>query len=230
MVLAVSVFGGLLIFSLVQFINLRTAHDPDTFDQILEYLPAEDETWEVNELPIEETEAIGAATIDVLGSDHIIHREYKKSATTITVFIVHWSAKNSTMPREIAFHSPDHCWSRTGFKRTMVNDYYLLENRSEEVKAGKYREFKSNYQTHYVLYWQMFGEEVLSFTKGDEVVPSDKTVLDDFFSGRAFKAEEQYFIRITSNVKFGQLSSNPMLNRILTSLSIVGLSVSTQRD
>lgn len=230
MILAACVFGGLLLFTLVQFINLRTAHGPDTFGQVMENLPAEDEAWEVSELPIGETEAVGAATIDVLGSDNIIHREYKKSATVITVFIVHWSAKNSTMPRQIAFHSPDHCWSRTGFERTMLDDYYSLKNQSIDVKAGKYREFKSSHQTHYVLYWQMFGKEVLSYTQGDEVVPSDKTVLDDFFSGRAFKAEEQYFIRITSNVMFDQLSSNPMLNRILTSLSTVGLNDSVQRD
>jgi hypothetical protein len=213
----------LICISLLQIFDFRASDDSDTFGELSTALPTQFIGWEVRDIPIGETESISEATKEILGSDNIIHREYKKSGMILTVFVVHWSFRNKVLPREIAFHSPDHCWTRVGFQRKKYDDDYVLNIPGAKIYDGKYRVFSIQKLNIDVVFWQTFGGEVINFTKGEELVPKDTTILDDFISGRAFKSCEQYFVRISSNVDILTIKDTPLFYEIANALRPIGI-------
>ena len=223
LVLAIFTSVGFAFIIILQTRGLSKEEGSATWEKLIASLPDSIEGWNTSELPIGETESVTETTIDVLGSDHVIHREYKKSSTTLTLFIVHWPSGSKVLPREVAFHSPDHCWTRVGFERNIISNDFSFNYSGRTLAPGKFRRFEIQDQKLFVVFWQLFGKEVVSFTDEDEIVPSDKSFLDDFISGRAWHRQEQYFVRLSCNRDFRNLSENEVLISIFQSLAPIGI-------
>ncbi len=181
-------------------------------------LPSYVPGWEVEDLPVGETEEVKQKMGEILNYDAAIFREYTKGFIKVQVYISYWVAGKAHY-RLVYGHTPDICWVNGGWTPTVQDAsfrYYLPGDETVEFKEAQYREFLGGKDHLRVLFWQLLDGE--PFTYGNFTYPPATAMFTDIFERGFDQKPEQWFIRISANVDFDQLDRDLGFRKLMESM------------
>ena len=147
-------------------------------------------------------------------------REYSSGKRgEVTVYVAFWPAE--TVPVSVvASHTPDACWPGSGWvlqKETVRRVPLRIKDRV--IDDAEERIFMQNEQIQHVWYWHLYGGRVIH--PDDVRSPRHLLVLAWKYGFR--RSGDQTFVRISSNLPWEDLASDPLIDEIFTRLSRFGL-------
>jgi exosortase len=162
----------------------------------------------------------------VLGTTHLLQRTYlrndgAKGVVDLTVYIAYWPAGQASVSR-VASHTPDACWPGSGW----TADSSVSAHRQSPPLDGlalapaEYRLFHAErgYAQH-VWFWHVFDGRVIDYRD-----PYSLPALLEIALQYGFRRQgSQYFIRVSSNRPWTELTQEPLLREIMTNLKTTGL-------
>jgi hypothetical protein len=175
--------------------------------------------WEVEDLPVGETEEVKQKMGELLNYDAAIFREYSKGVVKVQVYISYWSAGKAHY-RLVYGHTPDICWVNAGWIPRVQNPSYHYRLPSDETvkfKEAQYREFEIGKEYLRVLFWQLLDGE--PFTYGNFTYPPATAMFTDIFKRGFDQKPEQWFIRVSANVDFERLKTDMGFQELMSSMS-----------
>jgi len=154
------------------------------------------------------TEEVQRATEQILVISDYLNREFTLAdGRKFTVYISFW-AKNKEEVHKAATHTPDRCWSASGWKTdpTKKRSDYKFKVSDKDFFDGYYREFsyKSNAMTEaakrYVLFWFIVDGKRYDFGTEDLFFANPTKWLKNAISSALHGSPEQYFVRLDSDI------------------------------
>jgi hypothetical protein len=152
--------------------------------------------WQTQYLPIADTPELQKRVLDLLDYDDAVYVTYTKGDLRVSVYLAYWKP-GKVSPRSIARHTPDVCWTLAGWDCIKRQELPTFRFGTYEGKQTEYRVFTANGRTEYVVFWHVFGDEIVSYHTGWRP-PWDATITDFLRWGNQQKLE-QYFLRVSSN-------------------------------
>ena len=181
----------------VQSYSLFIAYPESSKEGLLvDLIPRDLAGWEVQDIPLSETEAALSQAQKTLNMDDFVYRTYKRDKFQFSVYAAYWEP--GKMPiRLVNAHNPDRCWSKVGWKCTKQESGF--ENSLDEMsfKPAQWRAFEKDDFKQYVLFWHIVGGKVHSYKQFSDRPPLTVALLDLWHHGMNQK-REQYFIRVSS--------------------------------
>jgi hypothetical protein len=186
--------------------------------------------WTMKEKPIADSAEMKKAVAELLNYDDGVFVDYTRGTTRLSVYIAYWSP--GKMPhRLVASHTPDVCWVGGGWKRVYAGATPALaptapastqlhphqsaaETHARAIPKGEERTFTAQGTTEYVWFWHLVGEESKSYGTGTK--PPWFAPITDLLAKGLNQRDEQFFIRLSSNVPMRELQSSPILWAVLT--------------
>jgi exosortase len=163
----------------------------------------------------------------ILKTEHLVQRTYVRrrpngkedAPLQVTVYIAYWSP-GAVPVSLVATHTPDACWPGGGWIPEPVqsaDDPFLVGGRP--VSAPEYRTFTNSGVTQNVWFWHLYDGR--SIAQGD---PRSALALLKLSWDYGFStAGEQFFVRISSNRPWSEISDEPLVTEILSQLQSHGL-------
>jgi hypothetical protein len=206
-----------------QMLPRRFAPSRQSEEPLAVILPGDTAGWSYRDQPIADTAEMRRAVGEMLNYNEAVFRVYRKNSSNaeLAVYVAYWEP-GRVHPRLVAQHTPDACWVEAGW--TMSDPRYaevVALAGNKVTKPGQYRCFSLMGQLQYVIYWHLVDGEPSAFTGGpSRRAPMFLTELwHDLFRVQG----AQYFIRISSNVPFEQLSKEAHFVEVMGSLAKLGL-------
>lgn len=171
-------------------------------------LSVETPHWAVTEQPITESPEMAKAVGELLNFDDAVFRIYRKGTQHFDVYAAYWRPGKMS-ERLVGGHTPDVCWVAAGWTRISQEPPRLDVVASAGFPAhGQYRVFKDPRGSfRWVVFWHKTGEAFVDYDP-DGGVPPWWAVFADL-SGHGLKPRgSQYFVRISSNVPWEDLTSD----------------------
>jgi hypothetical protein len=158
-----------------------------------------------------ETETVRDAINSILRFDKAGFWKVPTDSGVVWIYLAYWSPGKQSI-REIAFHTPDHCWVNAGWARVNLPLENSL-NDNEAFLIGKQRCFTSaNISKSYVAYWHIFGDQVITY--GDRPVPSDWSLLTSIWNVGLNQRKAQWFIRIHSERSLSEFKNTKAISAL----------------
>lgn len=214
---------SLLIVTVALVFTSAEKSDPNEIPQLETMLPKHLPGWNVEDLPVGETEEVKQKMGELLNYDAAIFRKYTKGFIEVEVYISYWVAGKAHY-RLVYGHTPDICWVNAGWVPAVQDAsyrYLLPGNETVEFKEAQYREFKIGKEHLRVLFWQLLDGE--PFTYGNFTYPPATAMFTDILERGFDQKPEQWFIRISANVDFDQLDRDLGFRELMKSMSNFGL-------
>lgn len=215
--------GTSLVVALAVFFlaNLRSIQGkPEAVPELAKILPPSAAGWEVR--AAEDLYQFSG----ILQTTHLMQRSYLrnepgKGFTELTVYIAYWEPGQTSVSR-VASHTPDACWPGSGWNAETNLTQHHTSPRVEgmDIAPAEYRLFRNErgYPQH-VWFWHVFDGRVIDYQD-----PYSLPALLQIALKYGFRRQgSQYFIRISSNRPWSELSQEPVLRQILDNLQPAGL-------
>jgi hypothetical protein len=209
--------GALAVFF---FAVTRPTQEPrSAIPDIESLLPPSSEGWQVY------SDADMQRFGEVLQTHSLVQRQYQKphpdgGRIEMTVYIGYWAPGQST-PSQVALHTPDGCWPGAGWIRVPSQTTSMdLSSALRTLPSAEFRLFKSpSGSVEKVWYWHLYGGKPI-----EQLNPySIPQLLRMALRFGLHRNSDQFFIRISSNRDWEDLSREPLLNDILQRLQTHGL-------
>lgn len=184
------------------------------------------EGWTMRDVPLGENEFIENEVEKILNFDDVVNREYRRGRTTFGVYAAYWGP--GKMPtRLVASHTPDRCWTENGWKCLDMKFKVTQSIGGETMKPTEWRLFQppSGGDPTHVLYWHLVEGRIYDYGERFNAVPHPLLWWKDAIQQAMLGSREQYFVRITSNVPFDTLWSEPGFIRVVRQLEPMGVFV-----
>lgn len=159
----------------------------------------------------------------ILQTTHLLERTYLRPAgdggfVQLTVYFAYWPPGQTTVSR-VASHTPDACWPGSGWTAQPTP-----AGRNQDLGAAlapaEYRLFSNERRfIQHVWFWHIFDGRVISYRDPYSLPALIRIALQYGFRRQG----SQYFIRISSNRPWEELSREPLLQDILANLERIGL-------
>ena len=177
---------------------------PTLSGSLAEHLPGEISGWTVKALPLGETEAVRNQAARSLNFDDFVYHEYSRGPVRFTVYIAYW--KPGKMPvRLVNAHSPDRCWTRVGWRCRAMKFEVAPETKRGDLIPGQWRIFAKEDLLQYVFFWHIVGKKAFSYGRFGNRPPWSVALIDLYRNGLN-QRREQFFVRLSSNHSFSDLS------------------------
>ncbi len=212
--------GLTLALAVFFYLNSRPSVRADTNSpNLAQLLPAEAAGWHVT------TPDDLYQFSEVLQTTHLLQRTYRRpddaGPVELTVYVAYWAPDQTSVSR-VAMHTPDACWPGAGWAPQPKAD-----NRTQEttlpglqLSPAEYRIFRhQGGVSQHVWFWHLFDGRVIDYRDPYSIPALFQIALQYGFRRQG----SQYFIRISSNRPWDQLTSEPLLRQILTNLDRIGL-------
>ena len=186
---------------------------PTFHGNLRDLLPPPPPGWTVKDKPIADSPEMKEAVAEILNFDDGVLVEYTQGTTRLSVYIAHWQPGRMSH-RLIAGHTPDVCWVNGGWKKISA-ERLPPQNTADgrPIPAGERRIFSANGTEEHVWFWHMVGVLSKSYQTGDS--PPWYAALTDLWERGLNQRDEQFFIRLSSNLKIEELNDSPILNNVL---------------
>lgn len=183
--------------------------------------------WPGRDEALGPNEVARSAVERVLNYDDYVYRIYERGGRRIGIYAAYWSAGRMPL-QKVASHTPDRCWTENGWQCEEMRHAESLRTGNLVLRPAQWRSFRppaASGQREYVLYWHRVGDRLYDygdrFNNRPGIVQWWRDTVLYAFAG----SEEQYFIRVTSNRPFEELSGEPAWRELLESLARLGLAV-----
>ena len=198
------------------FFSFRTAGKVTAPPELAALLPASLTGWQVRELPLSATEADATDAKKLLNFDRYLYREYRHGAQTITVYIAYWAAGKMPL-QDVACHTPDVCWVGSGW--TCLKSRSKVELRAGPVGlfGGEYRIFTAgSAPVQHVYFWHIaMGRIFLTYGRRFASLGEVAEWWAQIVRQPLVPPQEQYFIRLASNVPLDALADDLEFQKLL---------------
>lgn len=165
----------------------RTEAAFDKFERSLRAAGAVDEE-------IGETELTRDAVAAVLRYSKIYYgKVVRHGKDPLYIYVAYW-APGRASPREVAFHTPDHCWVHAGWRR-VASQIPLPASLMSDLDC-KARSYEHASGAANVAFWHLLGDTVVSY--GDSGIPSDFSWVEDLMRFGLNQKRAQIFLRLHS--------------------------------
>lgn len=164
-------------------------------------------------IPLGETESVRDAVANILRFDRGGYWRVSTDLGDVWVYIAYWGPDKQLI-REVAFHTPDHCWVNSGWYRGVLEPEKALNaGIVEHLAKQRYFSAGSAMTGAYVAFWHLFDGQVIDY--GDRPVPSDFSLFTSLWRVGLDQRKEQWFIRIHSTTPLSKLRSTNVLKEVL---------------
>jgi hypothetical protein len=170
----------------------------------------------MKERPIADSPEMKEAVAEILNFDDGIFVDYTQGTTRLSVYIAYWRPGRMSH-RLVAVHTPDVCWVNGGWEKlfTARTDAQVSPN-GRAIPAAESRIYSANGKQEHVWFWHLVGAESKSYQTGRQ--PPWYAALIDLSEKGLNQREEQFFIRLSSNLKIEDLQSQAVFQDVLASI------------
>jgi len=189
--------------------------------------------WQMRRLEIADSEEMRSRVMSILRYDDVIFRNYRHGATEVQIYVAYW--KPGSVPYgQAGVHTPDTCWVVNGWtaeERRHAQSLTVGQRATKPAETGRY---SMRGQKLEVAFWHLVGGRVHGYEQKGwrDGVAGVRERLPHFFQDlRRYGlnlAQEQVFIRISSNVPMETLQHDPAFGRLLETLRPLGVFESNQ--
>lgn len=218
-VLLIAVGVAVLLAVGIQIIPVLVSSPPPSLSLPLkDLLPAAAPGWQVQDLPLGNTEALDQRSKDILNMDDFVYRDYRRAGQDFSVYVAYW--KPGKMPvRLVNSHTPDRCWTWNGLE---CKDMQFQVKRSwsgGQLKPFEWRIFTRDETPVYVIYWHLVGGKVHLYRVGFNENPPPYVIVKDLWKYGFNLKREQFFVRINSSQSLEKIWNDPGFQKILGDLA-----------
>jgi exosortase len=160
---------------------------------------------------------------EVLQTHALIERVYSAGPSLndahVTLYLAYWRPGEASVS-EVDAHTPDACWPGSGWEsRPVPSEREILDIGSRTLAPAECRLFALNgFETH-VWFWHLYGGRPVAFVDPHSAI----RVLGLTWRYGFRRAQDQLFIRVSSNRPWQEIASQPTLRRFLANLEPLGL-------
>lgn len=212
-----------------QFIGKEEEEHVSRGNHLDDFIRNEIPGWTARDLPVGETEFVATAVERILRYDDVLYRSFEREGVNLAIFVSYWGRGKSSV-REVAAHTPDRCWTTAGWKVHTIENQVPMDYHSFQLMPAERRKFTFHGTPMHVTFWHIVGGEPFSTGSRFNLVPNPVTFIRDFFQEMRVGRQEQYFVRITSNVPFSEIEFEPAYLAILEDLKTLGLQWDPKRQ
>jgi hypothetical protein len=182
--------------------------------------------WTGRDEPLGATEFVRDAVAKTLNYDEYVNRTYQRGAQQFGLYVGYWSPGRMPVQR-VASHTPDRCWTESGWTCPEQRFAVSLPSGSEMLMPGQWRRFlpPNGAAEQFVLYWHLVGGRPYDYGERFNARPDLVKWWRDTVAYAFRGSDEQYFIRLTSDRLFEQLVGDPGFQEVLTAVGKLGLAV-----
>ncbi|MFH1496591.1 MAG: exosortase-associated EpsI family protein [Verrucomicrobiota bacterium] len=189
--------------------------EPRFHGEVAKLLPPAPPGWTMTEKSIADTPEMKEAVDELLNYSDGTFVEYSNGNQRLSVYIAYW-VPGKMSHRLVAAHTPDVCWVGNGWEKIQSKQITDMVIENQPIPAIQDRLFEANGQAEYVWFWHLVGNESKSYGTGH--VPPWHAAITDLWVKGLNQREEQFFIRISSNVPLEKLLGNSPLKAVLVQL------------
>lgn len=214
----------------LQFARVRDVKDGDQSTarrpiQLGQRIPAELPGWTGRDEPLGSTENIRDAVERTLNFDDYVYRVFRRGDITLGVYVAYWAPGRMPL-QKVASHTPDRCWTENGWTCLDMKFAEKIGSAEALLLPAQWRVFEPPAQPgarEHVLFWHLVGGRLYDYGDRFNARPDIAKWWRDTVTYAFAGSDEQYFVRITSNRPFEDLSSDPAWPRVVEALSALGL-------
>lgn len=196
-------------------------------------IPARLEGWEVRDLDLADSEEMRSAVLRILRFDEVVYRGYRRGGTEVQIYAAYW--KPGSVPYgQAGVHTPDTCWVNAGWRMDKREHAQSVRVDGAMLKPVEIGDFSKNGHRLHVMFWHLVGVEVHGYEQYGwrSGLAGVRARLPNLFRDlRRYGfnlAQEQKFLRISSNVPVRQLFNDPAFSRLMRGLEVLGIFVDEQ--
>lgn len=162
---------------------------------------------------------------DILQTTHLLEHTYLRTSedghlVQLTVYVAYWPPGQATVSR-VASHTPDACWPGAGWAVRPVEDHRQIPRfPGLQVAPAEYRLFQNagGFGQH-VWFWHIYDGRPINYRDPYSIPALLKLAWQYGFRRQG----DQYFVRISSNQPWSELTGEPLFREIFTNLTKTGL-------
>lgn len=219
------VLAGLALLTAVgvqALVLLYPTPEPSVTQPLADLISRDLPGWVSKDHPLGNTETLDERSHDLLKLDDFVFREFSRGDDQFFVYVAYWQP--GKMPvRQVNSHTPDRCWTWSGWKCTDMRFSERKPIRDGFLKPFEWRVFEREGYRNYVIYWHIVGGRVHVYRQGFNENPPPTMMLHDLAKYGFNQRREQFFIRINSQRPIERLWNDPGFQRILSELAALCL-------
>jgi hypothetical protein len=163
-------------------------------------------------LPLASSEFLTKEVERTLRYDAVASYSFEGGA--VTLYAAYWSAGAMSV-REVAFHTPDHCWVANGWRR--VEKISANAVADSALKNAQQRLFEKQGTRVYTACWHLVGGRCLVYN--EDGPPDNLSIVTDLGQFGFAQKRGQLFVRVTSTAPLELMRSRKVIGEILTALA-----------
>jgi hypothetical protein len=194
-------------------------------DALADIVPSELPGWKIKDMDMAESPESSARITDFLNFDDAIFRVFEKGDTFVGLYIAYWSPGKASY-RWAGAHTPDTCWVQNGWTCTDRAYSIPFQHDDAQFQPAEYGVYEKSDSAQNVYFWHLVGGQAFSYKQQDG--HNIFAALIDIKHYGLDLRQEQFFVRLSSNKSLEQLKKTPGFDKILDSLSVIGLEGPTE--
>ena len=213
------IFAVVLLVSAIGLVLYGTTRVPEHsfHGKLAEILPPAPAGWTMIKREIADTPEMKEAVGELLNYDDGVFVDYTNGADRLSVYIAYWTPGKMSQ-RLVAGHTPDVCWVGNGWVKESSETVRGLKGDGKPLPPAEGRLFKIQGTAEHVWFWHIVGSEAKSYATG--FAPPWYAPITDLLTKGLNQREEQFFIRLSSQIPLTSTSLNPILQAVLSTLPL----------
>jgi len=214
-----------LLFVLPSFFSDKTRR---IVEPLATLVPADVDGWQVRTLDVADSAEMRSTVERILRYDDVVYRSYRRGSTEVQVYAAYW--KPGSVPYgQAGVHTPDTCWVNTGWTLLDRENGRAMVCGDQRLKPVEWRRFEADRTKLHVLFWHLVGDQVHTYEQygwRDGVFGVVDRLPNLFRDMRRYGlnlAQEQVFVRVSSNTPFEQLMTDPAFVALMRQLQPLGV-------
>jgi len=164
-------------------------------------------------LPLASSEFLTKEVERTLRYDAVASYSFEGGA--VTLYAAYWSAGSMSV-REVAFHTPDHCWVANGWRR--VEKISTKDAAADStLKNAQQRLFEKQGTRVYTACWHLVGGRCLVYN--EDGPPDNLSIVTDLGQFGFAQKRGQLFVRVTSTAPLEVMRNRKVVGEILTAIA-----------
>ena len=187
--------------------------------------------WQVQDIPLAESEAGNLNVQGVLNYDQVVQRLFAKEGVQVMVYVAYWEPGKISLV-DAGSHNPDSCWVNAGCERLNRAHGVAGKVGKRELRPYEWGEYRTPSGTSIqAMFWHLVDGEPNRY-EAQEVgwrhgiegrIERSKLVIKDIQARGLNQRAEQMFVRLSSNKKPEELLADPDARWLLDQLGKLGI-------
>jgi hypothetical protein len=220
LILVIGITTLLLAAGLRAYFALVPPPEPTLERALSDIFPSKMSGWQVEDQDISNSPESSTRISNFLKFDDSLFRIYQQGDVFVTLYIAYW-APGTASYRWAGAHTPDTCWVKAGWSCDERTYSVPFEHAGAEFEPAEFGIYSKDGLAQKVYFWHLVGGEAFGYQQQGE--PTIFGALIDIKEYGLDLRQEQFFVRLSSNVDLDTLKSMNGFDGILDGLGEIGL-------